>query len=283
MIPASGPYGGAAGPLHSGAGSIGREGEPVENMTRRLTRRGREALDRIGPRMSEQRVIAEAAEYWTGSAEPAWAGNSHWRTGIPGQWEQVGRDHLALFDKLARVLDTPPSFGTVLEWGSGGGANAVAFAPRARRFVAVDVAQESLDECREHTLAACEVDFVPLLVEVENPEAAIPAVGSATCDVFLCLYVVELLPSPEYATRILRIARTLLAQGGVAFIQVKYRDSDGRTAPRRNYARNLASQTIFPIDRFWKVAAEAGFRPEALHLVPENELDRNYAYFLLSA
>ncbi len=254
----------------------------AEGMTRRLKKRGREALDRIGPRRSEDQVIAEAAQYWTSSAEPTWAGNSHWRTGIPGQWEKVGQDHLALFDKLTRVLDTPPSFGTVLEWGCGGGANAVAFAPRADRFVAVDVVQASLDECREHTLAACDVDFVPLLVEVENPEAALAVAGRATCDVFLCLYVVELLPSPEYATRILRIAHEVLAQGGVAFIQVKYRDGDGRTAPRRNYARNLAAQTIFPIDRFWRVAEEVGFRPEAVHLVPENELDRNYAYFLLS-
>jgi len=255
-----------------------RSGDAV----RRLRARGRDVLDRIGPKFSEQRVIAEATQYWSARADRAWEGNSHWRDGIPDQWEQVGRDHFALFGKLARVLDREPTIGTVVEWGSGGGANAVAFAPHADRFIAVDVVQASLDECESRTRAVCETPFLPVLIDVAAPEEAIERIGPGSCDLFLCLYVIELLPSQEYARRILDIAAELLGPSGVMFVQIKYRDNADRAPHKRNYARNLASQTIFPIDAFWQVAVAHGFEPEVVSLVPQNDLDHNYAYVLLT-
>lgn len=251
-------------------------------MVRRWRGQVRDVVDRVGPRHSEQRVIAEAAQYWSTPAAHAWRGNSHWRDGIPGQWERVGDDHLALFGKLARVLDRAPSMGTVVEWGSGGGANAVAFAPGADRFVAVDVARASLEECERRTRAVCDTPFQPVLIEVEHPEQAVEHIGRGTCDVFLCLYVIELLPSRDYARRVLDIARELLGPSGVMFVQIKYRDNADRSPHKRNYARNLASQTIFPIDTFWQIATAHGFTPEVVSLVPRNDLDRNYAYLLLT-
>lgn len=253
-----------------------------ETLTRRLRRRMRETLDRLGPRHSEQQVIAEAATYWGDPDQRAWVNNSHWSDGIPGQWEEIGAAHLALFDKMARVLDRAPSMSTVVEWGSGGGANAVTFAPLAERFVAVDVVAASLDECERHTRSVCSTAFEPVLVDVEHPEAATERIGAGSCELFLCLYVMEVLPSQDYAKRILAIARELLTPSGVMFVQIKYRDSHNRAPHKRNYARNLASQTIFPIDRFWSVAVEAGFEPQMVSLVPENDLDRHYAYFLLT-
>ena len=50
---------------------------------------------------------------------------------------------------------------------------------------------------------------------------------------------------------------------------------------RRDCARG-ASQTIFPIDEFWQAAVDRGFSPEAVFLVPENDLDKHYAYVLLT-
>lgn len=253
----------------------------VERVVRGVRVRGRDLLDRIGPKASEHRVIAEAARYWSTPTAPAWEGNSHWREGIPGRWERVGPDHLALFEKLSRVLDRPPAMDTVLEWGCGGGANAVAFAPRAGRFVGVDVVGASLAECERRARAVCDTPLRTVRADVEHPERAVDDIGRGECDVFLCLYVFELLPSRDYALRVLDIARELLRPNGVAFVQIKYRDTH-RTPHKRGYARNLAAQTIFPIDAFWQAATDRGFRPEAVSLVPENELDRNYAYLLLT-
>ncbi|MGW4365585.1 class I SAM-dependent methyltransferase [Nocardia takedensis] len=249
---------------------------------RSLRARARHVADRVGPRADEQRVIAEAADYWTSPTARAWAGNSHWREGIPDHFDRVGREHLALFDKLARVLDAPPASALIVEWGSGGGANAVAFAPRAAEFVAVDVARGSLDECARTVGSVCDTPVRPVLIDVADPESAVATIGPGSCDIFLCLYVIELVPSRDYAARILDIAARLLAPTGVVFVQIKYRDSENRSPHRRNYGRNLASQTIFPIDGFWQLARERGLTPEAMTLVPDTDLDKNYAYFLLT-
>jgi hypothetical protein len=40
--------------------------------------------------------------------------------------------------------------------------------------------------------------------------------------------------------------------------------------------------TTYPIAAFWKLAAACGLRPEAIQLVPKNELDVRYAYLPLS-
>lgn len=80
------------------------------------------------------------------------------------------------------------------------------------------------------------------------------------------------------------IAHRLLRPGGVALIQIKYETKESRTKPRRwGYRANLANMTTYPIDRFWELAAEVGFKPKALKLQPKQPLvnDERYAYFLL--
>jgi hypothetical protein len=44
----------------------------------------------------------------------------------------------------------------------------------------------------------------------------------------------------------------------------------------------MEDMTTYQIDAFWTLAMECGLQPELIHLVPENELDERYAYFLLS-
>lgn len=107
--------------------------------------------------------------------------------------------------------------------------------------------------------------------------------GADSCDVFLCFYVLELVATPEYGERILHIARDLLAAGGLALIQIKYNDGRWRTRPRRRgYRTGLAEMTTYPIHGFWELADSCGLKPELVQLVPRNELDQRYAYFLLS-
>ena len=76
-------------------------------------------------------------------------------------WDVVGRGHLELFDRLARVVERKEQLGTVVEWGCGGGANAVSFAPRCSSFVGVDISQDSLDECARQVTGG-HLDALPL-------------------------------------------------------------------------------------------------------------------------
>lgn len=247
----------------------------------RIRTHSRSALDRWAPAHSAARLGRDSADYWNDPTEAAWRSNSHWRDGIPDAWESVGRDHLQLFERLARVQDQPPRWGRVIEWGAGGGANAVHFAPRADEFVAVDVAHDSLLECARQVAAACDTPITGVHVDVGTPETVLSSVSPGSCDLFLCLYVLELVPTREYAMRLMSLASDLLADGGLAFVQFKYADRKQRR-PRRAYARNLAAMTDFDIADFWIDAERAGLRAQVIHLVPQNALDSRYAYALLS-
>lgn len=254
-----------------------------------LVVRGRElwlrALATGGLGQSEERISADSQRYWSGSGESRWAANSHWRSAPVFEgtdlWSRIGKDHLELFERGARMVEFTRPWRRIVEWGCGGGANALHFAPRAEEFVGVDISTDTLDECARQVAEVCDTPFRPVAIDVANPEDAVGLVGGE-CDVFLCFYVFELLPTPEYGQRLLRIAHELLNPGGLALIQIKYDDGRWLSKPRRrSYGSALADMTTYPIATFWQLAQQSGLRPEMVHLVPENELDHRYAYFLL--
>ncbi len=243
------------------------------------------ATVRLGLGHSEARLAHDARSYWTENVhEPGWRDNSHFRDAEVFErvdWASVGAEHWELFSRLARIAGPVERLDRVVEWGCGGGANAVAFAPHCREFIGVDVNQESLIECGLQLDAAGAAGFSAVEVDLLDPEGAVPRIGEV--DLFLCLYVLELVPSPDYGLRLMRIARQVLKDGGLVFVQIKYQTTDWRTAPRRHRYREsvAASMTSYPIDVFWTEMDDLGLHPEACHLVPHNNLDHRYAYYLL--
>jgi hypothetical protein len=250
-------------------------------------RRGLNQLRNLGSRVGVgqglSRRIRDARRYWTDESGSQWLTNSHWRGGLDDDvWLDVGQEHLALFMQFAKALDRPSDLGVVIEWGCGGGANAVAFAPHATKFIAADVSAESVAECARQVGATCDTPVESVLIDIEQPEQAVAGLAQ-TCNIFLCLYVLELTAGPAEALRILEIAERLLISGGMAFVQVKYHTSDWRTrGHKRNYRRNLANMTTFGIDEFWVAAEECGLTPRLVTLVPKNRLDSRYAYYALT-
>ena len=238
-------------------------------------------------RQSERALARASARYWTGGGDDArFRNNSHWREGgvmDAAAWDRIGRQHLDLWRHFAAFAGLDPAPRRVVEWGCGGGANAVHFARDAERFVGVDVAQSSLDECgRQLDREGLGDRWRPVLADVENPEVAAAEVGP--CDLFLCTYVFELIPGPDHARRLLRVAGGLLAPGGAAMVQIKYATDDPLTRPRRwAYRLNLANTLTFRVEAFWTLADECGLVPRAVTLVPDQPLvgDERYAYFLL--
>lgn len=262
----------------------------AKNRARRFGTKGEALLQRglssVGLAQSQSRICADSQRYWLGATHSGWKGNSHWRDAsvFAGShlWWEIGRRHLLMLERGARMVEFKRPWNRVLEWGCGGGANAVHFAPRAKEFIGVDVSADSLDECGRQIATVCDTIFRPVLIEVGNPEAALSEVNSP-CDIFLCSYVFELIPTPEYGAQLLHIARKLLAPGGLALIQIKYDVGRWSTRPRRRgYRSGLAEMTTYPIASFWEFGARCGLTPEAIQLVPKNELDERYAYFLFS-
>lgn len=232
------------------------------------------------------RRAAEAQRYWTSSTADHLLSDSHRRDshfpdGV-ATWERIGRLHLEYFREFARANGTSSDPGRVLEWGAGGGANAVTFAPAAQEFIAVEVSPESLAECGRQVREVCETTYTPILVGADSPEDAVAQVDGSI-DLFLCFYVMELLPSQAHGRRVLEVAARLLRPGGTAIVQIKYQTSSLRTRSRTwSYTRQFAAMTSYPIDKFWAMAAETGFTPQWIRLVPQNELDERYAYFFLT-
>jgi SAM-dependent methyltransferase len=226
------------------------------------------------------RRAAESAAYWATSDTDLWLSDSHVRGSVDG-WDLIGQVHHGYFLDFTRAVEADPRPARVLEWGAGGGANAVVFAPDAEEFIAVDVSQVVLEECRSQVAAVCETTFTPVLVPVDRPEAASELIAGEV-DLFLCFYVIELLPSRKHARRVMEEAARLLRPGGLAVVQVKYQTRSPLTRSRTwAYRRGVASMTAFPIEVFWSLAAESGFTPHSVRLIPRNHLDERYAYYFL--
>jgi hypothetical protein len=240
----------------------------------------------LGIRESEEKIERDAQKFWESDSRhlPQLA---HWRgAGVftdDTRWLAWGAGHLDLYRDFARMLDAPLSVHRIVEWGAGGGANAIHFAPFAREYVGVEITRANLDECNRMLAEAGINNFVPVLIRTDAPEEALSLVHGP-CEVFLCLGVFQALPTPEYGYRLLDIARKLLAPGGLAIIQIKYIKQSWSTKPKRfGYKRNYPILTSYALDEFWISAERKGFEPKCLTLVPRHPVngDGDYAYFLL--
>jgi SAM-dependent methyltransferase len=258
---------------------------PVRRYVRSGLVLGQRLLAMAGVVQSEAAISSDSQDYWRSPDAGWWASNSHWRDApvfAGGDlWDRIGQRHLEMLEVVAGAAPSGTGWRRVVEWGCGGGANAVHIAPRCTEFIGVEVAPDSLEECRRQVGAVCQTPFRPILIDVADPEQALSAIGEP-CDLFVSFYVFELLPTPEYGQRILRIAAQLLAPGGHVLVQVKYDDGTWRTrARRRNYCFGVGDMTTYPIAQFWEMAAASGLEPQAVRLRPRDELDERYAYFHL--
>ncbi len=222
-----------------------------------------------------------ARAYWGQSGGADWKGNSHWRDSpVPGWaeiWDEIGGIHLSMYERFARCRDGEAT-DRIVEWGVGGGANAVRFAPLAREFVAVDVAQDSLDETARQVGRVCSTPVRSVLVSLDDQSGRISDLDG-NVDLFLCFYVLELVPSEAHAREIVRSAFRMLRPGGAAILQTKYRRSAPQPPPWASFSRDLANSYVVGVDEFWEHLGLTGFDVQYTELVPRNRLDRYYAYY----
>lgn len=241
------------------------------------------ARNAIGWRASQEKLAREAQSWWSRPPQKKQAAFSHWRDAFDdATWLAIGKHSFDLYQHFARSMDFPRPAKRIIEWGCGGGANAVHFAREAEVFIGVDVAQASLDECGKQLAREGMNHFHPVLIDISAPEEALKKIDQP-CDLFICVYVFELFPTPEYGRRILKIAHQLLKPGGMALIQMKYSVSFATRSRGWGYRFGVANMTSYRIDEFWQITQECGFTPHAVYLMPKQELvgDERYAYFSL--
>jgi 2-polyprenyl-3-methyl-5-hydroxy-6-metoxy-1,4-benzoquinol methylase len=238
---------------------------------------------------SENKLAADAQKYWDKdySEKPKLAQDAHWKNnGIfenHERWLKLGKEHIDLVKNYTSILKPHQKIGQIVEWGCGGGANAVHFAPYAKKFIGIDVAIESLDECKKQLSNIGLSNFQPLLINASTPELVLDGQIAET-DLFICTYVYELFPSPAYGINVLELAYKMLKPGGMAFIQIRYNDGRKDLRPKRwGYKFNATFMTTYTLEEFWNYSSKIGFEHVNLFLKPKQPLvdDRCYAYYFL--
>jgi len=238
-------------------------------------------------RRSDGHRIADSHAFWNDPARSDLETIMHWRGAGPfqddGLWLELGRRHLSMLKRAAEWADISFPVERIVEWGCGGGMNAVHFAREASIYYAIDVSERTLEECVRQVEAERAGTCISVCIAAGEPESVSGAVA-APCDLFFSSYVFELLPSREYGLRVLGVAHDLLRPGGVALIQIRYHSGlHAVSGSRRSYAKNWHSSTSYSIEGFWTASQEVGFEPLYVTLVPRQpELDESrYAYFAL--
>jgi SAM-dependent methyltransferase len=255
---------------------------------RAVLRKSRSAVDiarhTLGWHQSHATLVRDAQRFWDAPPPQIRDIYSHWRSGFSDDatWLAIGRENLEIFQTFARSAQfhMPPK--RIVEWGCGGGANAVHFAPLAEAFYGVDITRASLDECERQMKSFRLTNFHPVLIEATSPRAALDQIPH-DCDLFVSFYVFEVFPSPEYGMEVLKIAHELLRPGGMAIIHIKYPVGLGTQSRRWGYRFGVSSMTSYRLDDFWELSKQAGFTPHAIHLMPKQPLvqDERYAYVVL--
>lgn len=248
------------------------------------------AIRKLGLKQSEQALIETSKEYWTDGNRYGvdledyshWLGSGPWRD--KNRWLMLGRPHRRMIDRLALLTPGSSPLRRIVEWGCGGGANAVHFVDDVDEYCGIEIAQASLDECARVMHEWGFGGFRPVLIDAESPERAHDLAGGGF-DVFLSTYVFELLPGKQYGQRVLATAVRLLRPGGLALVQIRYDDTTDRSRQHHlDYYRHATRFTSYRIDEFWNLAELCGFHPEFVVLVPKRTEEYSgdlYAYFAM--
>ena len=235
---------------------------------------------------SEDESIRDSERFWNNRANGDLKTIMHWRGHgrfSDDLWLSLGRQNLLLFEQAAEWAGLSRPLDRIVEWGCGGGMNAVPFACAASEYYGIDVNAESLREAARQVEFEPGGNFIPVEIDARNPEAASAQIPGS-CDLFLSTYVFEVFPSAAYGLRVMQIAHDLLRPGGVAIVHVRYHKGIAAVAVgRRRYAAHWVRRTTFAIDELWEACASIGFSPLFVKLVPEMpELDEaHYAYFAM--
>jgi len=236
----------------------------------------------------ESKLISDNQKYWNRDySNPILAQDAHWKNfgkfEDHQQWLNLGKEHLDLITTYSSALNVRFPVKQVIEWGCGGGANAIHFAPKTEKFIGIDITTESLDECNKQILNIGLNNFVPLLINASSPESVLNS-QIKNADIFICTYVYELFPSPEYGIKVLKLANELLKENGIAFIQIRYNNGKRlRKSKKWGYFNHPYSMTTYTLEEFWEKSKVCGFEPLGIYLKPHQPLvnDNCYAYYFL--
>jgi cyclopropane fatty-acyl-phospholipid synthase-like methyltransferase len=217
---------------------------------------------------SPEKLMADAEEFW--NLQTPWVRRMTHIRGAPTwpskRWQAIGECNFRKFHVLVNELGLDMSqFRTMVEWGSGGGANAIKFLRHFRKLYGVDISEHALHSCAQildttHGKGSS-VAFAPVRIPCASPELSLKSIPEQV-DFFLSTAVFQHFPSKDYGKRVVKIASQLVRPGGLAIIQFRW-DDGGRfhACKKKDYGKgkNAVRFTSYGIGEFLTVMREAGF------------------------
>jgi cyclopropane fatty-acyl-phospholipid synthase-like methyltransferase len=220
-------------------------------------------------------LAAEAGRYWSRSSSTPWIRDlSHWR----GQgrwsddrtWRAIGERHFDSFQELCATAHRPRPIRSMVEWGPGGGANAVAFAREVAEFYGVDISEANLAECGEQLSRVGFAGWRPVKIDAGDPRGCLSDIKRPV-DFFLSTAVFQHFPGKAYGAQVMRIAHELLAPRGIALVSIRYDDgSEALRQKDRDYAKNAITFTSYGVKEFAEIARTIGFEVLSMTLSPDD-------------
>lgn len=179
-------------------------------------------------------------------------------------WEEdkfyaYGEKHVALFQSARRFISPNENERTqkVVEWGPGGGANALAFLKHfGGEYIGIDISKENLDEaariCNDTTCGS----FTKCHIDIQNPEAVLEFIQPKSVDLFISTAVFPHLPDKEYAKKVIEIAAVLLKPNAVCMLHVL--NSDEIKSTYGDYNKDVHRNTVFTYEETVALISEVG-------------------------
>ena len=231
--------------------------------------------------VSKSKKIKEASIFWNreklGNSD-TFASLSHWqnsRNWDENRFKAWGELNLQRYKQLITYMQSEKdSVKRVIEWGPGGGSNAVAFLSKLNcHYTAVDISIENLQEtqrqCRNF-----EKNLNTIHIDITNIEHVLRVLSISSFDLFLITSVIPHLPTREHFERIMKIAYKLLKPNGF-FIGSVIIGSKTR-ATKKSYFHSPNSSLIYTFQDFNFLMRKSGF--EITYLTLDNFTSKKTTY-----
>lgn len=227
----------------------------------------------------DKNLEKNAGEFWSESETNAsiqdlshWSGVGRWMDKC--KWAAIGEENLDRFLKFANC-ENLTQYNHAVEWGPGGGSNAVSFLSHFKQFTGVDVSAPNLKECERQVKQNGLTGFYPILFDVCRPESVVDQL-SGPCDLFFSTGVFQHFPSKNYGKRVLNVVKKILSLNALIIIQIRYDNGNPLYTPKKDdYENNVVVFNSYKIDEFWMMMCNEGLSVSSVKLYPET----NTAYY----
>jgi hypothetical protein len=197
-------------------------------------------------------------------------------------WSRIGEENFTRYKKLLKLMGGcgAEKLDSMVEWGVGGGANAVVFGDAVDFFYGIDIARSSLDESRKQMDAiGLGQKYFPLIAD-KDVVGNILQLSPKGIDFFLSTATYQHFPHVAYAKYVTTSAFKILRPGGLALIQTRYADGSRFYATKtRDYGvgKNAIRFLSFNVNEFALLCEKIGFK-----VLMTETVDRiNYCYYYL--